>query len=249
MSPTAISLRYRLSSRAHAQRAGRAAPGRSGQNAPFNKNRRRGALQRDSGSLMQIKQQAPNRIFRIKTLHCRSLSGSTAAPQTCRRSPSPSRTQHSLPSKVKQINPHILTYPRPFSSHKNDTNGSLKKTKHPENTKLSVLHKKRSRYIRICILEGGCCRNVSVPTCYTCNQSLASAICQSVLFASRFVRQRYHLVSPDCHFLEASALFKTISNTSTYWTTELVPPPVGVEPSNSCYMSVPRFFFFFFFLS
>lgn len=111
--------------------------------------KRRGALQWDSGSLMQIKQQAPNRVFRIKTLHCRSLSSSTAAPQTCRRSPSPSRTQHSLPSKVKQINPHILTYPRPFSSHENDTSGSG----YQENMKLSVLHKMRSRCIRVCILE------------------------------------------------------------------------------------------------
>lgn len=64
----------------------------------------------------KTKQQAHSGVCGIKTLRWRSPVSSTAAPQTCRRSPSPSRTQHSLPSKVKQINPHLLTYPQPFFS-------------------------------------------------------------------------------------------------------------------------------------
>lgn len=94
-----------------------ARPGRAEPNARLNKNKSCDALEHDSWLLKQ-KQQPHNGVFRIKTLHWRSLVSSTAAPQTCRRSPSPSRTQHSLPSKVKQINPHLLTYPQPFPSAK-----------------------------------------------------------------------------------------------------------------------------------
>ena len=57
--------------------------------------------------------QAPDRVLGIRRLLWCSPVSSTAAPQTCRRSPSPSRTQRSLPSKVKQINPRLLTYPPP----------------------------------------------------------------------------------------------------------------------------------------
>lgn len=48
------------------------------------------------------------RGFGIRTSHWRRLVSGTAAPRWCRRSPSPSRTQRSLPSKVKQINPAII---------------------------------------------------------------------------------------------------------------------------------------------
>lgn len=93
-----------------------AGPGRAGTNEQIDQNKSCDASQRDSRLLMQKKyqnKQAPDRVLGIRRLLWCSPVSSTAAPQTCRRSPSPSRTQRSLPSKVKQINPRLLTYPPP----------------------------------------------------------------------------------------------------------------------------------------
>ena len=151
---------------------------------------------------------------------------STAAPQTCRRSPSPSRTQRSLPSKVKQINPRLLTYPPPRFPPTNTTarfsfinsDKTQKHKKQPPSAFLCVFHLNIAFYFSL-YFEGSSLphhhhhhRNMSVATCNTCNQSphqrfiKVCRLCVRARCARRCVTVRY-LLSSVCHVLETSLLF------------------------------------------